>query len=227
MHLKPAVLELGGKAPLVILDDADLDDAVDAAAFGAFANDNEFGLSAAVFGRDVARAINVARRIESGICHVNGPTVDDEAQMPFGGVKGSGMGRFGGKAGLHEFTELRWITVQAAPRHCPFRGVAMVWKNLANFDGGCRGTGGRPMGTMNISLPDTLRDFVDDQIARGGYGTSSEYVRELIRRDQERLRLRALLLEGAESPATGEADAPCFAALRARVSSPKPAKRCA
>ena len=81
------------------------------------------------------------------------------------------------------------------------------------------------MGTMNISLPDTLRDFVDDQIARGGYGTSSEYVRELIRRDQERLRLRALLLVGAESPANGHADAPYFAALRARISAPKPAKR--
>ncbi|HUG21319.1 aldehyde dehydrogenase [Piscinibacter sp.] len=241
-YLKPVVLELGGKAPLVVLDDADLDDAVNAAAFGAFANsgqicmsterlivdnriaddfvarfakkakalplgdprgpdpvvlgsvigmgtvehcnaliddalskgarlvcggkadntlmpatildrvtpamriyheetfgpvkcvvrvdgveaavacanDNEYGLSAAVFGRDVARAMNVARRIESGICHVNGPTVHDEAQMPFGGVKGSGIGRFGGKAGVHEFTELRWITVQTTPRHYPF-----------------------------------------------------------------------------------------------------------
>ena len=64
--------------------------------------------------------MNVARRIESGICHVNGPTVHDEAQMPFGGVKGSGMGRFGGKAGIAEFTELRWITVQTSPRHYPF-----------------------------------------------------------------------------------------------------------
>ncbi len=86
----------------------------------ACANDNEYGLSASVFGRDVARAMNVARRIESGICHVNGPTVHDEAQMPFGGVKGSGIGRFGGKAGIHEFTELRWITVQTTPRHYPF-----------------------------------------------------------------------------------------------------------
>jgi benzaldehyde dehydrogenase (NAD) len=241
-HLKPVVLELGGKAPLVILDDADLDDAVDAAAFGCFANsgqicmsterivvdekvadafvkkfadkarglplgdprkpepvvlgsvigmstvehcnaliddaiaqgaklvcgekatttlmpatlldrvtpamriyreetfgpvkaivrvkgveeaiacanDNEYGLSAAVFGRDLARAFNVARRIDSGICHVNGPTVHDEAQMPFGGVKGSGIGRFGGKAGIAEFTELRWITMQTTPRHYPF-----------------------------------------------------------------------------------------------------------
>jgi benzaldehyde dehydrogenase (NAD) len=86
----------------------------------ACANDNEYGLSASVFGGDVARAMNVARRIESGICHVNGPTVHDEAQMPFGGVKGSGIGRFGGKAGIHEFTELRWITVQTTPRHYPF-----------------------------------------------------------------------------------------------------------
>jgi benzaldehyde dehydrogenase (NAD) len=240
-YLKPAVLELGGKAPLLVLDDADIDAAVNGAAFGAFANsgqicmsteriivdsavadefvarlaakakalpvgdprkgpvvlgsvvdmntvhrcnaliddalakgaklvcggkadstlmpatlldhvtsamkifheesfgpvkaivrvtgveeavacanDNEYGLSAAVFGRDIARALNVAKRIESGICHVNGPTVHDEAQMPFGGVKGSGIGRFGGKAGVAEFTDLRWITVQTTPRHYPF-----------------------------------------------------------------------------------------------------------
>ncbi len=241
-YLKPAVLELGGKAPLIVLDDADLDDAVNAAAFGCFANsgqicmsterlvvdqkvadefvrkfaakaralplgdprkpepvvlgsvigmstvehcnaliddalakgaklvcggkadstlmpatlidhvtpamriyreetfgpvkaivrvrnaeeaiacanDNEYGLSAAVFGRDMARAMNVARRIDTGICHVNGPTVHDEAQMPFGGVKGSGFGRFGGRAGVHEFTELRWVTVQTTPRQYPF-----------------------------------------------------------------------------------------------------------
>ena len=61
------------------------------------------------------------------------------------------------------------------------------------------------MGTMNISLPDTLRDFVDGQVASAGYGTSSEYVRELIRRDQERLRLRAILLDGAQSAPTGVA----------------------
>ena len=86
----------------------------------ACANDNEFGLSSAVFGGDIARAMNVARCIESGICHINGPTVHDEAQMPFGGVKGSGMGRFGGKAGIAEFTDLRWMTVQTGPRHYPF-----------------------------------------------------------------------------------------------------------
>ena len=86
----------------------------------ACANDNAYGLSAAVFGRDAARALAVAQRIESGICHVNGPTVHDEAQMPFGGVKGSGWGRFGGKAGIAEFTDLRWVTLQTAPRHYPF-----------------------------------------------------------------------------------------------------------
>ncbi len=226
-HLKPVVLELGGKAPLVVLKDADLEAAVNAAAFGAFANsgqicmsteriivdeaiadvfvaklaaravglplgdprkgpvvlgsvvdmatvercngliddalalgatlvcggksdstlmaatlldrvtpamriyheesfgpvkpivrvkdeedavrvanDNAYGLSAAVFTRDAARGWRVAQRIESGICHINGPTVHDEAQMPFGGVKGSGHGRFGGKAGIDAFTEL-------------------------------------------------------------------------------------------------------------------------
>ncbi len=86
----------------------------------ACANDNEYGLSASVFGRDTARAITVAQRIDSGICHVNGPTVHDEAPMPFGGVKGSGWGRFGGQAGIAEFTDLRWITVQTTARGYPF-----------------------------------------------------------------------------------------------------------
>ena len=86
----------------------------------ACANDNAFGLSAAVFTADTARGWRVAQRIESGICHVNGPTVHDEAQMPFGGVKASGWGRFGGRAGIEAFTDLRWITVQTAPRHYPF-----------------------------------------------------------------------------------------------------------
>ena len=86
----------------------------------ACANDNPFGLSSAVFTRDTARGWRVAQRIESGICHINGPTVHDEAQMPFGGVKGSGWGRFGGRAGIDAFTELRWITVQTTPRHYPF-----------------------------------------------------------------------------------------------------------
>ena len=239
-YLKPVLLELGGKAPLVILEDADLDEAVKAAAFGAFmnqgqicmsterivvveaiadafvqkfaqkakslpvgdprgqvvlgsvvneaaarkvnemiedatskgatlaaggkaegtilpatildhvtpamrayaeesfgpmvtvirvkdeeeairvANDTEYGLSAAVFSRDIGRALGVAKRIESGICHINAPTVHDEAQMPFGGVKASGYGRFGGKAAIDAFTDLRWITIQTGPRPYPF-----------------------------------------------------------------------------------------------------------
>lgn len=84
------------------------------------ANDSDFGLSSAVFSRDIARAWNIAGRIESGLCHINGPTVHDEAQMPFGGVKDSGYGHFGGLAGVREFTDLRWITVQTTPRHYPF-----------------------------------------------------------------------------------------------------------
>lgn len=240
-HLKPVLLELGGKAPLIVLEDADLDEAVSAAAFGAFlnqgqicmsterlivvdavadafaeklrahaatlkagdpragntplggmvdrdavahvealigdalaqgatalaggpsqgvvmpaavidhvtarmrlyheesfgpvvaiiraadeedairlANDSEYGLAAAVFTRDIARGLAVARRIRSGICHVNGPTVHDEAQMPFGGVGASGHGRFGGKAAIAEFTDLRWITVETQPGRYPF-----------------------------------------------------------------------------------------------------------
>lgn len=239
-HLKPALLELGGKAPLVVLDDADIDAAVNAAAFGAYmhqgqicmsterlvvdekiadefvaklaaraaalpagdprghvvlgslissqaadkmeelvadavakgaklvaggkrtgtvveatlldhvtpamrvyaeesfgpvkpvirvngedeavrvANDTEYGLSSAVFSRDIRRAFAVAARIEAGICHINGPTVGDEAQMPFGGVKGSGYGRFGGKASIAEFTDLRWLTIEDPNQHYPF-----------------------------------------------------------------------------------------------------------
>ena len=239
-YLKPVLLELGGKAPLIVLDDADLDQAVNAAAFGAFfnqgqicmsterivvdeavadafvqkfaarakslpagdprtgnvalgsmitrqavsvvenlikdavnkgaelvasgaiegtvmaahvldrvtpemriyndesfgpvtcivrvkgeeeairvANDTEYGLSAAIFSRDIARALRIAKRIDSGMCHINGSTVHDEAQMPFGGVKASGYGRFGGKAGIAEFTELRWITIETLPQHYP------------------------------------------------------------------------------------------------------------
>lgn len=86
----------------------------------AIANESEYGLSSAVYTQDSARGWNVAQQLQSGICHINGPTVHDEPQMPFGGCKSSGYGRFGGRAGIHEFTELRWITLQTTPRQLPF-----------------------------------------------------------------------------------------------------------
>jgi len=98
---------------VAIMRAKDLEDAV------RLANDTEYGLSASVFSTNVAIAMSVAQRIQSGICHINGPTVHDEAQMPFGGVKGSGYGRFGGKAGIAEFTDLRWVTVETLPGQYP------------------------------------------------------------------------------------------------------------
>jgi len=83
------------------------------------ANDTEYGLSSAIFSQDVKRALALSKKLETGICHINGPTVADEAQMPFGGVKSSGYGRFGGKAVINEFTDLRWITIEG-PQHYPF-----------------------------------------------------------------------------------------------------------
>jgi len=83
------------------------------------ANDTEYGLSSAVFSRDIPRALAIARKLRTGICHINGPTVHDEPQMPFGGTKASGYGRFGGKAAIAEFTELRWITIETADQHYP------------------------------------------------------------------------------------------------------------
>lgn len=70
---------------------------------------------------------------------------------------------------------------------------------------------------MNISLPETMKSFVDEQVSRRGYGTSSEYVRELIRRDQDRLQLRGLLLSGASSAPVAVADQTYFNDLRDRV----------
>jgi len=73
------------------------------------------------------------------------------------------------------------------------------------------------MSTMNISLPDTLKSFVDEQVNQGSYGTSSEYVRELIRKDQDRLQLRGLLLAGVASSPAAPADPTYFEGLRERV----------
>jgi len=92
-------------------------DGTDAAV--ASANDSDYGLAAAVFTENASTGIQVAQRIRSGICHINGPTVHDEPHMPFGGVGASGWGRFGSKAALEEFTELRWITIQTADRYYP------------------------------------------------------------------------------------------------------------
>jgi acyl-CoA reductase-like NAD-dependent aldehyde dehydrogenase len=86
----------------------------------ATANDTDYGLSAAVFSQNIQRAISAATQIKSGICHINGPTVSDEPQMPFGGVGDSGYGRFGGKAAIAEFTDLRWITIEDPNQHYPF-----------------------------------------------------------------------------------------------------------
>ena len=81
------------------------------------------------------------------------------------------------------------------------------------------------MTTMNISLPDSLKDFVDEQVNQRGYGTSSEYVRELIRKEQDRLRLRDLLLAGAASSPTKPADGAYFDGLRRRVRGAKAGAR--
>ena len=86
----------------------------------AVANDTMYGLSAAVFTPDFAKGLAIAERIESGIVHINDQTVGDEPQAPFGGVKDSGWGRFGGRAALEEFTELRWISMQRTRRQYPF-----------------------------------------------------------------------------------------------------------
>jgi antitoxin ParD1/3/4 len=96
------------------------------------------------------------------------------------------------------------------------RCLLSVWWNmgLAKF---CQRTYACAMSTMNISLPDTLKSFVDEQVSQRGYGTSSEYVRELIRKDQDRLQLRNLLLAGVASAPVAPADVSYFEGLRDRV----------
>jgi len=84
------------------------------------ANDTEYGLAAAVFGADSSRALQVAMRIQAGHVHVNGATVQNEAQAPYGGMKNSGYGRFDGRAVINEFTDLKWITIEPSNQQYPF-----------------------------------------------------------------------------------------------------------
>ena len=84
------------------------------------ANDTTYGLSAAIITSDPDRGLALAQQIESGIVHVNDQTIADEPQMPFGGVKGSGFGRFGGTAAINEFTDVHWVTVRSGTHPFPF-----------------------------------------------------------------------------------------------------------
>ena len=102
----------GPVAAIEIVDGAD--EAVERA------NATGYGLAAGIITRDNDKGFALAQKLESGIVHVNDQPVGDEPQMPFGGVKDSGWGRFGGRAALDEFTELRWITVQSGTRPFPF-----------------------------------------------------------------------------------------------------------
>ncbi|MET8149337.1 aldehyde dehydrogenase family protein [Actinoplanes sp. NPDC049668] len=86
----------------------------------AIANDSPYGLTAGVLTRDLNRGFGVARRLRTGIAHVNDQSVDDDPTAPFGGVGDSGYGRFGGRAGVEAFTDLRWITLQQRPKQFPF-----------------------------------------------------------------------------------------------------------
>ncbi len=84
------------------------------------ANETAYGLAAGIITTDNERGLALADGIEAGIVHVNDQSVGDEPQMPFGGIKDSGWGRFGGTAAIHEFTELRWITMQSGSHPFPF-----------------------------------------------------------------------------------------------------------
>ncbi|MNI78465.1 putative aldehyde dehydrogenase YfmT [compost metagenome] len=84
------------------------------------ANATRFGLSAAVFSGDIERGVQFARRIHSGMAHVNDMPVADAPNVPFGGEKNSGLGRFNGDWAIDEFTTTQWVSVQRQPRHYPF-----------------------------------------------------------------------------------------------------------
>nr|WP_295684858.1 aldehyde dehydrogenase family protein [uncultured Nevskia sp.] len=138
---KGAKLLVGGRAegatmPATVLDHVTADMAIyDAETFGPItvmirardtadavriANDTAYGLAASVFSRDLSGAIAVAMQLQSGSCHINGATVQNEAQAPFGGMKDSGYGRFDGRAVIDEFTELKWLTIEPSNQPYPF-----------------------------------------------------------------------------------------------------------
>ena len=101
----------GPVAPIVVVGDAE--EALQVA------NNSKYGLSSGIITNDFNRALAMAQKLETGMVHIGDQTVNDEPQVPFGGVKGSGYGRMGGKAALDEFTELRWISVQQTKRTFP------------------------------------------------------------------------------------------------------------
>jgi len=101
----------GPVAPIVVVDDAEEALRV--------ANNSKYGLSSGIITNDFNKALEIAQRLDTGMVHINDQTINDEPQVPFGGVKGSGWGRMGGKAALDEFTELRWISVQRNQRTFP------------------------------------------------------------------------------------------------------------
>ena len=101
----------GPVAPIVVVEDAE--EALEVA------NDSKYGLSSGIITNDFSKALEIAQRLDTGMVHINDQTVNDEPQAPFGGVKGSGWGRMGGRAALEEFTELRWISYQRTQRTFP------------------------------------------------------------------------------------------------------------
>ena len=101
----------GPVAPIIVVEDAEEALRV--------ANNSKYGLSSGIITNDLNKALEMASRLDTGMVHINDQTVNDEPQAPFGGVKGSGWGRMGGKAALEEFTELRWISIQRNQRTFP------------------------------------------------------------------------------------------------------------
>jgi aldehyde dehydrogenase (NAD+) len=85
----------------------------------ALANNSEYGLSAGIITRDEEKGLSIARRLQTGMAHVNCSSVNDEPHVPFGGVKNSGIGRHGGKASVDAFTESRWLTLERGGRQYP------------------------------------------------------------------------------------------------------------